>query len=309
MANPYMDWTEFEREISAELKARYESIPDDLQKIDFLTGIRDAKSEMMNLNAGGNTDYSLPHMGEAYAIYYHMQRADNIFLALSKINESIEFPAIMKALDIGSGTGGGSTAISYWLGQYGTSLVQKEATVYGVEKAEPMSKMAASLDHRLRQRLQDKRVRLLSYPLSKTQTAIEQLADEIFDLIIFSYTFDVYDPSKHGEIMSRVLRLTRKLNSNGVALFLVPNTSVKIEFMQRIVSFLEEMGMQSLPVNIDRGCFCASEKRPSILRNACLYFNAECNRLGLPEIYVIPDDFPYYGFFGQCFALTWRGSS
>ncbi|MFN2455823.1 MAG: class I SAM-dependent methyltransferase [Pyrinomonadaceae bacterium] len=304
-----MDWTEFEHEIFAELKARYESIPDDLQKIDFLTGIRDAKSEMMNLNAGGNTDYSLPYMGEAYAIYYHMQRADNIFLALSKINESIEMPAIMKALDIGSGTGGGLTAISYWLQRCGNPLAQKEATVYGVEKAEPMSGIATSLGRRLQKRLQNKSMRLLSYPLSKTQTAIEQLDDEMFDLAIFSYTFDVYDLSKHGEVMSRVLRLTRKLNSNGVALFLVPNTSVKIEFMQKMVSFLEEMGMQSLPINIDRGCFCGSEKRPSILKDACLYLNTECKKLGLPKIYIIQDDFPYYGFFGQCFALTWRGSS
>src|SRR5205085_7602384 len=148
-----MDWTEIETVIVSELKGRYESIKGDLQKADFLSGIYAAKNEMLKLNAGENVDYCLPFMGEAYAIYYHMQRADNIFLALSRISKTHPIPSTLQVLDIGSGTGSGATAVSYFVRQSGTVSSRRTVTVYGVERAEPMSKMAGSLIHRLRRQM------------------------------------------------------------------------------------------------------------------------------------------------------------
>jgi SAM-dependent methyltransferase len=304
-----MNWGDFEQVIVSEIQGRYVKLSDDLQKADFLSGIYRAKSEMLKLNAGGNVDYCLPYMGEAYAIYYHMLRADNIFLALSAISSAHQLPARIKLLDIGSGTGSGTTAVCYWLGANVDSSIRKSVEVYGVERSEPMSKMAGSLIRHLRQRIRNTQTNVLHYQLSNTQIAIDRLGNGIFDLVLFSYTFDVYESDKQAEVMSRVLQLTQKLRQNGVALFLSPNpiktVSPKVEFMETLITYMKSNGMKLIPIKLRRSAFACDEKRSVVLRGICEFLNSECQRLGLPIIYEKQDDFPWYGFYGRCSALTW----
>src|SRR5205085_7910603 len=150
---------------------------------------------------------------------------------------------------------------------------------------------------------------ILHHRLSNTQVAIERLKDGAVDLELFSYTFDKYESEKQPEVMSKVLKLMKKLSQNGIAVFLTPNpfkaASAKVEFMQSLINFLETNGMKATAISIDRGKFACRQKRPAILRKLCEFFNAECQRLGLPVIYTKPDDFPWYGFYGQCHVLTW----
>ncbi len=305
-----MNWKDFETIIATELRRKYEDTPNELQKADFLNRIRQAKEEMLKLKRGENIDYSIPYMGEAYAIYYHMQRVDNLYLALSEINKTHQLTDTEKVLDIGSGTGSGSTAVCYWVNQNKESTSSRTVEVYAVERAEPMSKMAGSLMRNLRQGVSKNRLNFLHYPLSDTQIAIDRLRNGIFDLILFSYTFDVYDAEKYSEVMARVLRLTRKLHQNGVALFLTPNpsavSSAKVEFTQKLIDFLKSKGMVTLPISIRRGQHSCPLKRPPILKDLCEFLNSECERLGLQTIYTTQDDLPWYGFYCQCAALTWR---
>lgn len=307
-----MNWTGFENVIALELRDRYESIKDNLQKADFLSGIYAAKNEMLKLNSGGNVDYCLPFMGEAYAIYYHMQRTDNIFLALTRINKSRTISSNLKVLDIGSGTGSGATAVCYFLSQISEVSPRQTVTVYGVERAEPMSKMAGTLIHHLRRQMKMHSLNLLYYQLSNTQLAVDRLGDGKFDLIIFSYTFDIYDSDDQPKVMSKVLELTKKLRQDGIALLITPKpnsakvVAAKASFTQDVVSFLQTNGMVSKSIPIGRGVYSGSEKRSAILKTVCDFFNNECQRLGLPLIYVKGDDFPWYGFYAECNLLSWR---
>lgn len=304
-----MNWDAFENTIVSEVRKRYESLSNDLQKAEFLNGLHKAKDEMHELKTGGNINYCLPYIGEAYVIYYHMPRADNIFLALSEIGKSHQFPNNIKVLDIGSGTGSGATAICYWLSSNNKQPIHQTADLYAVERAKPMSRMAGSLIKPLQQQMSKNKVNLVHHHLSSTQTAIDRLGEGKFDLVLFSYTFDVYESDKQPEVMARILNLVKKLRQNGVAVFLTPkpNTaSAKVEFTQALIEFLKANGMKSIPCSISRGKYSCKEKRSAILRVLCKFFNNECHRLGLPIIYSKQDDFPWYGFYGQCNALTWQ---
>ncbi len=306
-----MNWNDYESIIASELRDRYEKTKGDLQKADFLAGIQAAKTELLNLNSGGRADYCLPFMGEAYAIYYHMQRADNILTALSRISRTHALPSDLKVLDVGSGTGSGATAICAFLSEEATPL-RRTVTVYGVEKAEPMSKMAASLLRHLQRLVKTNSIGLIYYQVSSTQVAVSRLEDGIFDLILFSYTFDIYSPEDRHKVMQRVLELIRKLRHDGIVVLITPKpnpakaVAVKADFISELIHFLKASGMESKAIPIRRGLISGQEKRPAILRSVCEFFNDECQRLGLPPTYVINDDFPWYGFYAECNVLTWK---
>lgn len=205
-----------------------------------------ASQELLKLSRGENCDYSLPRMGEAYALWYHMRRVSQIYEALEK------FPRVAtpltwdnrppwRVLDVGAGTGAGAMAVSRWVSDVHGSAAVDRTMVDCLEPAAPM----VSMGNKILTQMAD-----AGLPVANTRWLNAGLGDDAdfagagYHLVLFSTTFDyLEDGTWEGEIPKIVDFLDRCLIAGGSVIFLAPNRGFdgvqqgpKVRFVEELIS-------------------------------------------------------------------------
>jgi hypothetical protein len=131
-------------------------------------------------------------------------------------------------------------------------------------------------------------------------------AGEKFNLILFSYTFSTEDCEEEPLTCKRVVDVARCLTRSGVLCFLTPDIPVKKSLVAAVGDELEDLGLVRQAIQITRGAYAATAKRPTPVADLRREFNEECRRLEIPDVYGEDPkyDDPYYGFYCQLDVFT-----
>ncbi|HEV7588024.1 MAG TPA: class I SAM-dependent methyltransferase [Longimicrobium sp.] len=193
----------------------------------FYLDLRTASAELFKLGDQQNVEYSVPRMGEAYALWYHMRRVANAYDALqaftAEIRAAFWSSKPWRVLDVGSGTGAVEMALTRWLVDHDAEAETDPFGTCTVTCIEPSAEMAA-----VSRALLDRFARRLDRDLDvEVHTcALEDWVPENgqeFDLIVFSTTFDYLTGEARRSMKRTVTELVgRHLTDWGVVLFIVP---------------------------------------------------------------------------------------
>ena len=238
MSTTLLNWEDLEAIVEVTVANQYNKLATDKDRRQFCVDI--ASAEHLNRPKDGNVQYGHTHLGWSYALKYHLQRTDNICVALDYLYRNHGKPQpmpVMRVLDIGSGTGSGAMATGYWASKKFDVLPEK-IEIICIEPSSSMrdagEKMLADFYGCLGYAcLHQTDVVPFSYKYSnnfKTLAACATLVgklsdDEKFDLILFSYTFDIQTQGSNGWVASRnnVVKVADLLRPGGIVVFLTPN--------------------------------------------------------------------------------------
>ena len=240
--------------VKAQLDAEKQQSPEN-----FLQRFFDAYAPLQNMEV--NHDYSLPLTGEACALKYHLQRMDNLCVALDKVNAVAPILTFDQnnILDIGGGTGGSTMAILRWLSIH--KDVNCKICLY-----EPSTSMRSTSEYLVPRfhELLDLKIKIPKIRSANLkQTALICQKNSLnLSLVVFCYTFWIQDKDDWPSTTEDVLRIAESVQSGGVMVFLTPNPSDqskssasqgKAEFMAHLRQELGLAGLVHHPINIRSG--------------------------------------------------------
>ena len=321
-----LTWEDLEAIIDVNITNLYNHLANDFERREFCHSLRNA--ENANQPRECNVPYSNPYMGVSYALKYHMQRADNIAVALHQVYtqwQRPQFTSTLSVLDIGAGTGSGVMGLSFYLSQMLSASPEKVCFVCS-EPSDAMRKIGElllkdffpCLEYALHEPINPFPFSH-TYPLNQFRTFQafadfnEELSEEKkFDLILFSYTFDIQVPQSQQWLINRdrvVSLIDKFLRNTGVALFLTPDAinlsrmmRLKQMFVQDVLNKLIEDG-QMMPLCLEGDCkyeaggnSFSPERHPPLILKLRDKLNDECRRLKIPTIF---GETPDVGDFGQ----------
>lgn len=293
--------------------SRYRALEHEEDRRAFLSALRDATQQFFDAlnprpdtasSAPAHVNYNMPRMGEAYALWYHMLRVENIYMALARAYGDDLPSGRVRMLDLGSGTGAGAMALGHLVGQ--RSWAEGEGTVVSVscvEGAAPMRGMANRILRHFRNTLGvSEQLFDWNHEIARIQEAAKLPSARKFDLILFSYTFWVMSGTMADAFRTLSVRIAHHLAPGGLVCFLTPwKPPQKRKFIDGICEQLGERGFQRLDVEPEEEDFPSGRRRPHPIMNARNFYNQECRRLGLPPIF---KGVPYYSFDCQCDVFT-----
>lgn len=301
-----MQWSEVENFVVERVKQRLEvaraSNPTGFHQ-DFAAAYEPLKDYERNIS------YDSPLTGEAYALKYHLQRADNLYVALDRINK---IHPILKSpknlvLDVGAGTGGSAMALMRWIAVNNVNLQQRAVKLVLAEPSTPMRIVAEEFVPGFAQRLGfsagfENNIR--SSNLQECAALCERAPVPYLDLVTFCYTFWIQEESEWAQTTADVLRIARGLKPNGTLLFLTPNQKdktkpsyAKVMFMKYLREELKKANFKHFDISLPSGF---SPGRTTCVQGA--YDNKWPIRVCdlIAETLQIPplvgDDRPYYAF-------------
>lgn len=312
MGASQLKWSGLEELVASEVRSIYAELENAVEQKRFLRQLRAADQELLKLSKGHSVDYSLDRVGEAYALKYHLSRADNVAVTLREIHNVRAFSGQVRVLDIGSGTGCGAMALGYWALRNLDLQGEDRVHVYCVEPAVLMRRMA----FKVLRPFHDRIMKCLGlepgaseppfhwHPCRAiTMEEATWLANtEQFDLILFSYTFSAQDSEVWRTTMQTVVQIVEHLSEKGVACFLTPRIASKQELMDRVADQLSTAGFSRQDLPVVKGLRGATvQKRPQEVIDVRREFNEECRRLSIPDAFGEDPQFddPYYGFYGK----------
>jgi ubiquinone/menaquinone biosynthesis C-methylase UbiE len=257
-------------------------------------------------------------------------RVDNIYVALNRLaagmphdEENLRLHPNMHVLDVGSGTGSGAMAISYWLATIKNEMPSRQE-IACVEPSRQMRRMASKILKTYYERLHGS----LSFaqPVSPfawkhwirggTAQCLHETPSKTFDMILFSHTFHEMDQMQQRAELAHLLHIAQWLTETGILLFLTPtkknlgNEYAKIQFMHKIARVLTAAGMHHIELeSVNAKESAAPERRQLPIIEVRKRLNAECERLGVPFAFNNSDYWrarqPYYGLYCRIDAFTW----
>lgn len=319
-----MLWTEVESLLVANVRQRF-SLQFQQNPQQFTDEFGTAYNHLRDLNK--NPNYTLPLIGEAYCLKYHLLRMDNVSVALSYIHYAHQILQTPEArvLDVGGGTGGSTMAFIRWA----SSAVNLTSTNISVTCAEPSDSMRTvayrlipSLRDYLSTTIADFRNapitgEILNASLEDCAEKCRKTAKPVFDLIIFSYALWKQPADEWPKTVSLIFDIARTLKPGGVLMFLSPKSPLeKVRFMEHLTAQLKAQGFKQLSVHIPRqhwqfpnSTSCAPVKHPDCLKQLLHEINDTCfTHTGIYPLEARfggnPDDYPYYGFYGTLEAFT-----
>jgi SAM-dependent methyltransferase len=267
-----------------------------------------------------NPDYRLPLIGDAYCLKYHLLRMDNLYVTLNSVHRA--YPLLQspnaQVLDMGGGTGGTAMAVAYWASE-NVDFQTSDISITSIEPSAPMRATAQRLVPAFLSHL------VASHPILTSTSIKSRIVDNsledcagicrakkgrFYDLILFSYALWKQDPNDWDATASYILDVARMLKPNGVLLFLSPKfPPEKVRFMRYLTEELRNNGFVQLRVSIGKGASRAPVKHPQCLQDALREINKTCHKLTgkypLGMLFgFLPDDRPYYGFYGTVEAFT-----
>jgi SAM-dependent methyltransferase len=311
---PDVTWRDLERVVADAALQPYQELRSDAEREDFLRALYVGNKEFDALNratepeaAPDNVRYWQRNVGVAYALWYHMLRTENIYLALEAACRERALPRAVRMLDVGSGTGAGAMAMAYLLRAEGRPL---NASVSCVERYDEMRAMADRILGGTRAALGigEERFRW-NHAVRDLLEASELPESDTFEVVLFSHTFWVQAPDVAERTRARTFAIARHLAPNGLLCFLTPRKPPqKTKFIDSICEQLAERGFQRLEVEPGEEDFPSDRCRPHPIMNARNFYNQERRRLGLPSFFRGVSYYfrgvPYYSFDCQCDVFT-----
>jgi SAM-dependent methyltransferase len=307
-----MRWKELEALVASSVYKHIRSLSGSERKF-FINSLSDSQKCILN-------SYNKHAGGEAYALWYHMMRTDNICVALDKLNHLYNLPNDLYVLDVGSGTGAGAMAIMYWIGQRFSALPSHVRYVC-IEPAEPMRRTAKYLWpvflNGFKANLDEPNALQVDYVHSKSVNNIEQCANSPrslnFDFMLFCYTFSDEHEAEQDETAQQIVQISlRHLKPNGVMLFLTPlDPPWKIHLVNLVTSRLAALGMEHTCIsNLPHNTRWATSDR----QNEIIKARMEINKIWRQNLNMHYDIFdvsndrkqPYYKFYGQIDILQFK---
>lgn len=226
----------------------YGDFETDGTRLRYLRELKAANEQLLRLSAGLDVDYSLPRIGEAYALWYHMRRVANVFEAFSCFEEDLlrSSPSGQwRVIDIGAGTGAGSMALAAWMCFRGFSTARSVQTrVVAIEREGAMLEAADFILRRVARALGTE-LPLLRFPkgVRRLADAVHLPAYEVYEVALFSTTFDHLPPgAQRNEAIGAILAVLDRLLPHGLAFFLVPETESKLSFFRELQEALRSRG-------------------------------------------------------------------
>lgn len=214
----------------------------------FHKELRDASEELKKLSRGGNVNYDLPRVGEAYALWYHMRRVSQIYEALEKFPQVATplekgWADTWSVLDIGAGTGAGAMGLSAWISQALPAGCLQRITV---DCLEPSRQMISAGENIVAQMQQS------GLPIGQTrwlQGGIGGAADyapDRYHLILCSTTFDYLEENDWDRSIGEIVGFLHQcLRPGGCVVFLAPNRGYdasqnqqgpKVRFVEQLIA-------------------------------------------------------------------------
>lgn len=277
------------------MRAKVGSLPrEDLSK--YLLRLRTANEELHKLASSDAVDYGLPQIGDAYALKFHLMRADNLLIALEAASKKGAFSEHAHVMDIGSGTGSTSWALAAWAG---ARPARSYFEIASVEASREMTRTAAVLWAGLR-RLGG-RIGSASVCTSNDGQAC--------DVLIANHLFSIPGDSEDARTQIRSFgQHACRVKKGGTAIILTPNVDEKIELTQEAVRDLSRVGFELLldgeAAEPPKEVTNSQERRPQLLCAFRREIDALGGTLGVGKVFRDPEfDDPYYGFYGRLTVL------
>lgn len=259
----------------------------------FLLHLRVANEELHKLAGGDPVDYELPGIGEAYAVKFHLMRADNLIVALSSAAKHGALADKVQVMDLGSGTGSTAWALAAWSVAGGSSFELKS-----VEESRRMKQMDDVLWRGLQR----------SGLLSRASVSRGDLG-VAFDLLVANHLFSIPEDLKdEREQVSAFSRYALRVSNDGVILIVTPNVEKKIELTRRLTGGLAREGFEVMledeAAEPPKEVTSSDERRPQLLCELRREIDELGVFAGLGKVFRDPEyDDPYYGFYGRLTLL------
>ena len=256
-----MTWDDLEKVVADSVYAHFASLDqtetenDQTEREKFCRDVKRAHSQLLKT-------YDLPRIGEAYALWHHMMRANEICVALdiAKMFGPLKYHVgEFRVADIGSGTGAGVMAIVHWF----VKTYPNRQVNLRIDRVEPSRQMRDTASYILkayRQKLEDsfaENVRpVISAPHDPATISLSQYASTVnnkLDLCLFCHTFSTADYANRDRISDEIMLIANEqLNSSGTLTFLLPDVSpdhdfyAKVMLMDFIAERLLKAGMKTV---------------------------------------------------------------
>ena len=285
-------WTDLESLVAeALIEDSYGDFDSDVVRRRYLHELKVANEQLLRLSAGLDVDYSLPRIGEAYALWYHMRRVANVFEAFSWFEEDLlrlSPSGQWRVIDIGAGTGAGSMALAAWMHSRSFSTARKAQTrVVTIEREGAMLEAADFILRRVARTLGNE-LPLLGLPknVRRLSDVVHLPAYEVYEVALFSTTFDhLTAGALRDEAIGGILAVLERLLPDGLAFFLVPETETKLSFFREVQESLRERGgwtrlRKDMPAGLQVPAPGTVQQEIAKARS---YFHRQGLQLGLPS--------------------------
>lgn len=242
-----MRWTEVEEFVLEQIKQRLE-IASAANQAEVHRQFKAAYEPLKDFEK--NISYDLPLTGEAYALKYHLQRMDNMNVALNRIHEIRPLLTSPENLvwDIGSGTGASTMALMRWMSEI-DPLKQRKVKVVLSEPSEYMRSVSKQLCPSFARKLELNSSSSFvhsRYNLENCANRCEKHPFPRLDLIIFCYTFWIQKPDEWPITTKHVLKIAKAVKPNGTLIFLTPKSKDTKPTYQKVL-FMEHLKRE--PIN------------------------------------------------------------
>lgn len=262
-----------------------------------LSTLKDANAKLHSLGASGRIDYDLEGMAEAYALKFHLMRADNALVAISAIANQIPVAKWSPILDFGSGTGATAWAMAGW------SIVNPDR--FALIRSEISTKMV-ELDSKLWDELRASRN---GAPMPEVASDMGQAPGAV----IANHVYCVPKNDEDAEAqIARVAEAANRVRPGGPVIILTPNIPEKLSLAQKTVSCLLSRGFASVRTDEwadkPRSLTTSRLHRPEELCALRREIDASGELHGIGRVFREPEyDDPYFGFYGRLDILTKTG--
>ncbi|KXK13217.1 MAG: hypothetical protein QY327_00100 [Fimbriimonadaceae bacterium] len=254
-----------------------------------LSQLRDANEELHKLSGSQPVDYDLPAIGDAYALKFHLMRADNLLISLGACKSAKALPERAQVLDLGSGTGSSAWALAAWTATKGGSY-----DIASIEESQEMTKTS----HMLWRSLQ-RQNRLSGASISLAS------AMPTCDILVANHLFSMpLNPSDARRQMKLFGTYAAQIRSGGVGIILTPNVDEKLALTQRAVQSLFNEGFELIleeeNAEPPRNVTTSDHRRPVELCQLRRELDQMGESAGVGQVFRDPEfDDPYFGFYGR----------
>jgi hypothetical protein len=259
----------------------------------YLLQLRTANEELHKLAGGDPVDYELSGIGEAYALKFHLMRADNLSVALDAATKHKTLADRRQVLDLGSGTGSTAWALAVWSAARGHSFDLKS-----VEESRQMRLTDEVLWRGLQR----------SGMMSRASVSRGDFCDT-YNILVANHLFSMPKDSKDAkDQLSGFSSYASRVKSDGVVLIVTPNVEEKIELTTRLTGKLARDGyaviLEDEAAEPPKEVTSSDEPRPHLLCELRREIDDLGKSVGLGEVFRDPEyDDPYFGFYGRLTLL------
>ncbi len=255
-----MRWIDVEEFVLEQIKQRLENASA-ANPAEVYRQFREAYEPLKDFEK--NISYDLPLTGEAYALKYHLQRMDNMKVALNRVHNVRPLLASDRnfVLDIGSGTGASAMGFMRWLNST-CDVQQKQVKVTLCEPSEHMRIVSEQLVPAFKEKLglgPNSQFSIYPRNLEECAQKCEREDSPFLDLAIFCYTFWIQRRDEWPSTTKHVLEIAKAVKPNGTLVFLTPKSNAakpsyqKVLFMQHLKRELVNAGFNHLEIDSPSG--------------------------------------------------------